>query len=90
MELAKQKCESQYITRAIRSLKNAKYISSDPLPMVSLLLAQAEASLGSKPKWEINLRDEWFSWPPGFFLSYSDLFPSVLLHEVTSCRIDHL
>ncbi|KAH6780547.1 Tetratricopeptide repeat superfamily protein [Perilla frutescens var. hirtella] len=64
MELARLKCESHYISRAIRSLKNAKDASSGPLPIVSLLLAQAEASLGSKAKWEINLRDEWFSWIP--------------------------
>lgn len=68
MELARQKCESHYITRAMRSLKKAKDTSSNPLPIVSLLLAQAEASLGSKAKWLINLRDEWFSWPPGLFL----------------------
>ncbi|PIN19633.1 TPR repeat-containing protein [Handroanthus impetiginosus] len=46
MELARQKCESQYISRAIRSLKKAKDTSPDPLPIVSLLLAQAEGSLG--------------------------------------------
>lgn len=68
MELAKQKCESQYISRAIRSLKKAKDTSPYPLPVVSLLLAQAEASFGSKAKWEINLHDEWLSWPPGLFL----------------------
>lgn len=68
MKLAREKCESQYITRAVRSLKKAKDASSDPLPIVSLLLAQAEASLGSKANWQINVRDEWFSWPPGLFL----------------------
>ncbi|KAL7128860.1 hypothetical protein ABFS83_13G022300 [Erythranthe nasuta] len=64
MELARQKCESQYISHAIRSLKKAKNTSPNRLPIVSLLLAQAEASLGSKSKWEINIHDEWFSWPP--------------------------
>ncbi|KAL0455166.1 UNVERIFIED_CONTAM: Tetratricopeptide repeat protein SKI3 [Sesamum latifolium] len=64
MELARQKCESQYISRAIRSLMKAKNASPDPLPIISLLLAQAEASLGSKAKWEVNLQNEWFSWPP--------------------------
>jgi len=34
------------------------------LPIVSLLLGQAEASIGSIAKWEKNLRLEWFSWPP--------------------------
>lgn len=68
MELARQTCESQYVLCAIRSLKKAKDISPHPLPIVSLLLAQAEASIGSTAKWEINLRDEWFSWPPGLLL----------------------
>lgn len=66
MELAREKCESHYITRAVRSLKKAKDASSVSLPIVSLLLAQAEASLGSIAKWQINVREEWFSWPPGF------------------------
>ncbi|KAL0347956.1 UNVERIFIED_CONTAM: Tetratricopeptide repeat protein SKI3 [Sesamum angustifolium] len=64
MELARQKRESQYISRAIRSLMKAKSAAPDPLPIISLLLAQAEASLGSKAKWEVNLQNEWFSWPP--------------------------
>lgn len=89
MELAKQQCETQYITRAIRSLKNAKYISSDPLPMVSLLLAQAEASLGSKPKWETNLRDEWFSWPPENRPAEL-LFQMYLLTRQTSHGVDSI
>lgn len=59
MELARQTCESQYISRAIRSLKKAKGNSRYPLPIVSMLLAQAEASVGSRARWEINLRDEW-------------------------------
>lgn len=64
MELARQHCDSKYISLAIRSLKKAKETSSTPLPIMSLLLAQAEASLGSIPKWKDNLQDEWFSWPP--------------------------
>ncbi|GER43136.1 tetratricopeptide repeat protein [Striga asiatica] len=75
MELARQTCESQYISRAIRSLKKAKDYSQVPLPIVSLLLAQAEASLGSKGKWEKNLHDEWFSWP-------SEMRPSELLFQM--------
>jgi superkiller protein 3 len=35
------------------------------LPLVSVLLAQAEGSLGSKTKWERNLHLKWFSWPLG-------------------------
>ncbi|CAA0808618.1 Tetratricopeptide repeat protein SKI3 [Striga hermonthica] len=75
MELARQTCESQYISRAIRSLKKAKDFSHVPLPIVSLLLAQAEASLGSKGKWENNLHDEWFSWP-------SEMRPAELLFQM--------
>ncbi|KAL2529807.1 Tetratricopeptide repeat protein SKI3 [Forsythia ovata] len=65
MEIARQQCDSKYISLAIRSLKKAKETSPTPLPIMSLLLAQAEASLGSIAKWMDNLRDEWFSWPPG-------------------------
>lgn len=64
MELAKQQCDSQFLSLAIRSLKKAKGSSLIPLPIVSLLLAQAEGSFGSQEKWEKNLQLEWFSWPP--------------------------
>ncbi|XAR61481.1 hypothetical protein NMG60_11015921 [Bertholletia excelsa] len=64
MELARQLCDPRFISLAIRSLKKAKETSVISLPIVSVLLAQAEASLGSKMKWEQNLRLEWFSWPP--------------------------
>lgn len=63
MELARQRCESQYVSYAVRSLKTAKDTCNN-LPIVSFLLAQAEGSLGSRAKWGINLRNEWFSWPP--------------------------
>ncbi|KAL0387564.1 UNVERIFIED_CONTAM: Tetratricopeptide repeat protein SKI3 [Sesamum radiatum] len=76
MELARQKCESQYISRAIRSLMKAKSAAPDPLPIISLLLAQAEASLGSKAKWEVNLQNEWFSWPPAWIVKTPFVFPS--------------
>ncbi|CAI9115330.1 OLC1v1016211C1 [Oldenlandia corymbosa var. corymbosa] len=62
MELARQLSDAKFLSSAVKSLKKAKE-SSSPLPMVSLLLAQAEGSLGSKVKWEKNLSDEWFSWP---------------------------
>ncbi|KAM7521358.1 hypothetical protein LguiB_020320 [Lonicera macranthoides] len=65
MELARQQCEPQFLSLAVRSLKKAKETSLTPMPIVSILLAQAEASFGSKAKWENNLRLEWFSWPPG-------------------------
>ncbi|XP_021867566.2 tetratricopeptide repeat protein SKI3 [Spinacia oleracea] len=64
MELAKMQHGSQYLTMGIRSLKKAQWISSIQLPFVSLLLAQAEASLGSKLKWDISLSLEWYSWSP--------------------------
>lgn len=65
MELGRQSCRSQFLLLAIRSLTEAHVNSVIPLPLVSLLLAQAEGSLGSKEKWEKNLRLEWYSWPPG-------------------------
>uniref|UniRef100_A0A5B7C540 Tetratricopeptide repeat protein SKI3 n=1 Tax=Davidia involucrata TaxID=16924 RepID=A0A5B7C540_DAVIN len=64
MELARQRCDSQFLSLAVRSLKSARETSLIPLPIVSLLLAQVEGSLGSKAKWEKNLRLEWFSWQP--------------------------
>lgn len=64
LELARQCCDSQFLSLAIRSLKRAREASAIPLPFISALLAQAEGSLGSKEKWENNLRHEWFTWPP--------------------------
>ncbi|XP_070056418.1 tetratricopeptide repeat protein SKI3 isoform X1 [Nicotiana tomentosiformis] len=64
MEIARQQSDSEFLSLAMRSLKKAKDSSSMPLPFVSLLLAQAEASLGSESKWEKNLIEEWSSWPP--------------------------
>ncbi|GMH17265.1 hypothetical protein Nepgr_019106 [Nepenthes gracilis] len=62
MELARHH-HQQYLSSAVRSLRRAQD-SSVHLPFVSLLLAQAEASLGSKTKWEKNLSLEWLSWWP--------------------------
>lgn len=70
LELARQSCDSQFLSLAIRSLKRAREASAIPLPFISALLAQAEGSLGSKEKWENNLRHEWFTWPPGLFVIY--------------------
>ncbi|WCJ44793.1 Tetratricopeptide repeat (TPR)-like superfamily protein [Euphorbia peplus] len=64
MELARQLSSSQFLSLAMKSLTKAHANSVVPLPYVSLLLAQVEGSLGSKQKWEKNLRVEWFSWPP--------------------------
>jgi len=65
MEIARRFVAPQFISRAASSLRKAQQKSHASLPLVSLLLAQAEGSLGSKSKWEKNLRLEWFSWPPG-------------------------
>ena len=65
MEIARRFAAPQFIYRAAPSLRKAQQKSHASLPLVSLLLAQAEGSLGSKTKWEKNLRLEWFSWPPG-------------------------
>lgn len=65
MELARQQAGSQFLWRAVTSLAKAQEVSSVPLPIVSVLLAQTEASLGSRGKWERHLRLEWLSWPAG-------------------------
>lgn len=64
MEIARRFAAPQFISSAASSLRKAQQKSRATLPIVSLLLAQAEGSLGSKAKWEKNLRLEWFSWPP--------------------------
>ncbi|XP_068652735.1 tetratricopeptide repeat protein SKI3 [Aristolochia californica] len=63
LELAKQRSGSEFLSLAVSSLTKAKEFSLVCLPIVSVLLAQAEASLGARTKWEDNLRLEWFSWP---------------------------
>lgn len=65
MELARQQAGSEFLSRAVGSLTKAQKTSPFPLPIVSALLAQVEASLGARAKWERNLRVEWFSWPAG-------------------------
>jgi superkiller protein 3 len=69
MEIARRYAAPQFISRAASSLRKAQQKSQATVPIVSLLLAQAEGSLGSKAKWEKNLRLEWFSWPPGMKLN---------------------
>ncbi|KAL6176261.1 hypothetical protein ACLB2K_052896 [Fragaria x ananassa] len=64
MELSRLGYDSQFLSLAARSLTKAQEASLIPLPIVSALLAQAEGSLGSKDKWEKNLRLEWPTWPP--------------------------
>lgn len=65
MEIARQYHDSHFLSLAVRSLTKAQKTSFVQLPVVSLLLAQAEGSLSSIEKWEKNLRLEWFTWPPG-------------------------
>nr|XP_043616457.1 tetratricopeptide repeat protein SKI3 isoform X2 [Erigeron canadensis] len=64
MELARQQCNSDYLLLAVGSLKKARDVSLSPIPILQLLLAQAEASLGYKGQWEHYLKLEWSSWPP--------------------------
>ncbi|GMI82416.1 wax restorer [Hibiscus trionum] len=64
MEIARRCHDSQSLSSAIRSLSKVNLTSSVPIPIVSAFLAQAEGSIGSRKKWERNLRQEWFSWPP--------------------------
>lgn len=59
-----------YVSHAANSLKKAQELSPVPLPIVSALRAQAEASLGSRSKWKRHLRFEWFSWPEGYYLLF--------------------
>ncbi|KAL2669737.1 hypothetical protein AAZV13_01G202200 [Glycine max] len=64
MELVRQCHGSQFLSRAINSLTKVHEHSLIPLPFVSVLVAQAEGSHGSKERWNRNLRLEWYNWPP--------------------------
>ncbi|CAK9325078.1 unnamed protein product [Citrullus colocynthis] len=75
MELAKQLCSSHFLRLAVSSLLKAQVISVVPIPIVSIILAQVEGSLGLKENWESGLRFEWFSWPP-------DMRPAELLFQM--------
>ncbi|KAJ3694701.1 hypothetical protein LUZ60_000078 [Juncus effusus] len=63
LELAKRQSDPDFISRALSSLRKAQQNSVLQLPFISFLLAKTEASLGSKSKWERNLRLEFSSWP---------------------------
>lgn len=69
LELARR-LGSHYVSHAVNSLKKAQEFSPVPLPLVSAIRAQAEASLGSNSKWKRHLRFEWFSWPAGDYLLF--------------------
>lgn len=76
MELARQSFRSEFLNMAAQSLLRAQNIGRFALPMVSLLLAQAEASIGrGKARWERNLRLEWSAWP-------ADMKPAELLFQM--------
>ncbi|BAU00867.1 hypothetical protein VIGAN_10250300 [Vigna angularis var. angularis] len=63
MELVRQCNGSQFLSQAVKSLTRVHELSLIPLPFVSVLVAQAEGSLGSKERWNRNLHLEWYSWP---------------------------
>ncbi|KAI4336665.1 hypothetical protein L6164_015163 [Bauhinia variegata] len=64
MELGRQYHDSHFLSRAVKSLTKVHEYSVIPLPLASIVLAQAEGSFGSKEKWDRNLRLEWSTWPP--------------------------
>lgn len=80
MELSRLGYYSQFLSLAVRSLTKAQEASLIPLPIVSALLAQAEGSLGSKEKWEKNLRLEWPTWPPGMMLCFLPTIIELLIN----------
>lgn len=86
MELARQLCSSHFLMLAVNSLLKAQVISVVPVPIVSIMLAQAEGSLGLKEKWESNLRFEWFSWPPGLSVFLSLIFFNLRKSSLTFCE----
>lgn len=76
MELVRQCSDPQYLSRAVESLTKVQELSLIPLPFASILLAQAEGSLGSKGRWDRNLRLEWYNWPSGLI---SMLFLKIII-----------
>ncbi|KAJ7967026.1 Tetratricopeptide repeat protein [Quillaja saponaria] len=64
MELARQRPGLHFLSLAQKSIAKAQKNSRIPLPLTSVLMAQAEGSLGSREKWARCLRLEWFTWPP--------------------------
>ncbi|GAV65799.1 TPR_1 domain-containing protein/TPR_11 domain-containing protein [Cephalotus follicularis] len=92
MELARQCCGSHFLSHAVRSLTKAQEISfkqKEYLPIVSVLLAQAEGSIGSKERWEKNLRLEWSAWSPE--MRHAELFFQMhLLARWSKAGSDHI
>jgi superkiller protein 3 len=79
MELARQHSSPHYLSQAINSLTKVCELSLIPLPFASILLAQAEGSLGSKDRWDRNLRLEWYNWSSGLI---SMLFLEILIFKL--------
>ncbi|KAK9147526.1 hypothetical protein Scep_006283 [Stephania cephalantha] len=65
MKLARKQGVSRFLTLAVTSLTEARKNSPTRLPLISALIAVAEASLGARENWEKNLQLEWLSWPAG-------------------------
>ncbi|XP_015936190.1 tetratricopeptide repeat protein SKI3 isoform X1 [Arachis duranensis] len=63
MELARQYGGSMLLSWAVDSLNRFHELLPISLPLASLLVAQAEGSLGAKDKWDRSIRLEWYSWP---------------------------
>ncbi|XP_031487063.1 tetratricopeptide repeat protein SKI3 isoform X2 [Nymphaea colorata] len=63
MEVARKQSDSNFLSLAVKSLSKAREMKVFPLPIVSVMLAQAHASVGAKSNWERDLRLEWYSWP---------------------------
>ena len=72
MELVRQCGGLQFLSQAVKSLTKVYELLPAPLPFASILLAQAEGSLGSKERWDRNLRLEWYTWPSGLISMLSD------------------
>ncbi|KAK9103609.1 hypothetical protein Sjap_020863 [Stephania japonica] len=65
MKLARKHGISRFLPLAVTSLMVAQKNSPTLLPLISALIALAEASLGARENWEKNLQIEWLSWPAG-------------------------
>ncbi|XP_058778563.1 tetratricopeptide repeat protein SKI3-like isoform X1 [Vicia villosa] len=64
MELVRLHKSPHFLSRAVKSLTKVHELSPIPVPFASILLAQAEGSLGSKERWDRTLRLEWYNWSP--------------------------
>lgn len=74
MELVRQCGGPQFLSQAVKSLTKVYELSLAPLPFTSILVAQAEGSLGSKERWDRNLHLEWCTWPSGLISMLCPIF----------------